>query len=187
LAQHARGGALELCRQRRRSHPRITLDKHMYVVRHDFQGMQRDMPFISFDSQQHFQPFCHRSHQERLAILGTENEVIFERKDCASLACIPLMFPTKSRAVCSMKNTYLTPGKGRAVVCGILVPSAQRRFLCQLKQAVPSPISYGAQMSSGSHGGRHACPRGDRKAAQAAASRRRFSPSQLETIIEPRW
>ena len=143
VPQYTRGGALELSSQLRRSHARIALDNHVHVIGHHVQGMQGHLKFVGFRSQQRFQAFCHSPLHNRLTVLRAENEVIFERKDRASIACIPLMFPTKSRAVCSMKNTYLTPGKGRAVVCGILVPSAQRRFLCQLKQAVPSPISYG--------------------------------------------
>ena len=89
----------------------------MYVVRHDFQGMQGHMQFISFGRQQHFQPCCHRTDQDRLAILRAEDEVIFEREDGASVACIPVMFHITSIAQCSMNNNYLTQkGLGKTAV-----------------------------------------------------------------------
>ncbi len=66
------------------------------MIWHHFQGMQRDMQLGSLGSQQRFQAFRDRSQQYRLAILRAEDKVIFERKDGASIACIPLMFHTKS-------------------------------------------------------------------------------------------
>jgi hypothetical protein len=68
--------------------------------------MQRYMQLIGLGRQQHFQPFCHRTQQNRLAILWAENEVIFEKKDSASIVCIPLMFHIKGIALCSI-NHYL--------------------------------------------------------------------------------
>ena len=92
-----------------------------------------------------FQALGNTINQDCLAILRAENEVIFERKDSASIACIPLMFHAKSIAVCSMNNNYLTE-----IVCLPLSrgmrnwPTANLQFPCQLKQAVPLKGSYGS-------------------------------------------
>ena len=108
LAQDTRGVAFELGGQLGRCHTRITLHKHMYVIRHHFQGMQRDMQFGSLRSKQGFQAFRHRAKQHRLTIFRAENEVIFERKDRASVACIPVMFHAQNIVRCLVNNNYLT-------------------------------------------------------------------------------
>src|SRR5262249_8392153 len=158
LPQDSGRVALKLGSQLRRSHPRITLDKQMHVVRHHFQRMQRRLEFLSFYSQQGFEALCHRADQHRLAILGAKNEAIFERKYCVSITCIPVMFHTQSIVRCLMSINNLTRRKKRVDAWGILVPAAQRRFLrdcvgggrsapflCHLKKAVPSPVSYGRE------------------------------------------
>jgi hypothetical protein len=79
--------------------------------------MQRDFQLLCFRCQQHFQAFCYRTNKHRLAILRAENEVIFQRKYCASVACLPVMFHAQSIAVCSMNNNYLTQrGRGKKAV-----------------------------------------------------------------------
>ena len=96
----------------------------MYVIWHDFQGMQRDMQLVSLQSQQGFQAFCHRPLQNRLAILRAEDKVVFERKNRASVACIPVLFHTQSIARCSMNNNYLTR-KGQGEKAALLTQDAQ--------------------------------------------------------------
>ena len=59
------------------------------------------------------QAFCHWPHQHRLAVFRAEYEVVVEGEDCASVACIPVMFHTTSIAQCSMNNNYLTRERGK--------------------------------------------------------------------------
>src|SRR5947209_1622670 len=108
LPQDTRGIALKLGRQLCRSHARVALDTHVYVIRHDFQGMQRTMQFVSLERKQDFQALSHRPQQYRLAILRAKDEVIFERKDGVSVTCIPVMFHGQSITYCSTKFNYLT-------------------------------------------------------------------------------
>src|SRR4029434_489228 len=113
LPQDARGIPLELCRKFGRGNAWITLDKQVHVIRHDFHRMQRGSKFSGFAVQQGLQALSTRTHQHRFTVFRAEHEVVLEGEDCASVACVPVMFHTTSITQCSMNNNYLTRGEGK--------------------------------------------------------------------------
>jgi len=91
--------------------------------------------------QQLFQTFSHLPTQHRFAIFGTEDEVIFQRENCASIMCIALMFHALSISKMldriNISNIGCLPlGRGMRNW-----PLANLQFPCQLKQAAPLKAS----------------------------------------------
>src|SRR5262249_54657070 len=140
LPQDTRGVAFELCRKLRRSHAGIALNTQVDVIRHHVQCVQRGFQLLSFRGQQRLQAFGDRPLQYRLAVLGAENEVILERKDRASVACIPALFHARSIALCLMNSNHLT---GQSRRKRLLPLQGNPAFPCQLKQVAPCEESYG--------------------------------------------
>src|SRR5262245_27338411 len=68
--------------------------------------------------------------------------MIFERKDSASITCIPLMCHAQRIPRCSMNDNHLTQkGRGKR----LLPLQGNLAFLCQLKQTIPCEDSYGQE------------------------------------------
>src|SRR5262245_58382095 len=89
LPEKAGCETFELGRNVRRRQGRIGFDKHMDVIRHDLKRMYRCLQLRRFLVQQFFQALSDLASEDRFAIFGTPNELIFKCKNRSGILSIP--------------------------------------------------------------------------------------------------
>jgi hypothetical protein len=121
------GKSLELCCQSCWRHRRVTLNKQVNVVGHDFQSVNLGLNFFRFLVQQLSQSLLKPVYKDALAILRAPHEVVLQRVPRTSVDSVAII----DHAL------ILTPAFD---VCQLSNQEAQQadRFPRQLKQAVPS-------------------------------------------------
>jgi hypothetical protein len=88
LAKDTGGNPLELGRNMRRGSRRVRLKKQVNVVWHNLQNVNCNPYLSSFGFQKLFQPSSYRAYQQRLAVLRTPHQVIFQGKYRPCVAAI---------------------------------------------------------------------------------------------------
>jgi len=88
LAQHSTGLTFKTIGSLGNRKGRVTFNKEVHVIRHDFQGVNRQREVVCGILEKHFQTISDRTFKDGPTVFRTPNKVKFERENRRSILCV---------------------------------------------------------------------------------------------------